>query len=85
MSEGGKLYERTKETANAVGFYENMPKLIAAVRAANIQVIIVPHHRWKEGDYKGWKHMNPSQIKANEDQDFADVMLPDFITSSILI
>ena len=48
-----------------------MPKLIAAVRTANIKVIIVPHHRWKEGDYKGWKHMNPSQIKANEDQDFA--------------
>jgi hypothetical protein len=22
MSEGGKLYERTKETAEAVGFYE---------------------------------------------------------------
>jgi nicotinamidase-related amidase len=48
-----------------------MPKLIAAVRRANIKVIIVPHHRWKEGDYKGWKHMNPSQIKANKDQDFA--------------
>jgi hypothetical protein len=30
------------------------------VRAAHIQVIIIPHHRWREGDYKGWKHMNPS-------------------------
>lgn len=71
MSEGGKLYERTKETANAVGFYDNMRKLIPAMRAAHIQVFIVPHHRWREGDYKGWKHMNPSQIRANEDQDFA--------------
>jgi nicotinamidase-related amidase len=71
MSEGGKLYERTKETADAVGFYDNMRKLIPAVRAAHIQVFIVPHHRWREGDYKGWKHMNPSQIRANEDQDFA--------------
>ena len=43
MSEGGKLYERTKETAKAVGFYDNMRKLIPAVRAAHIQVIIVPH------------------------------------------
>jgi hypothetical protein len=33
MSEGGKLYERTKETAYAVGFYDNMRKLIPAVRA----------------------------------------------------
>jgi nicotinamidase-related amidase len=71
MSEGGKLYERTKETAEAVGFYDNMRKLIPAVRAAHIQVIIVPHHRWREGDYKGGKHMNPSQIRSNEAQSFA--------------
>jgi hypothetical protein len=71
MSEGGKLYERTKETANAVGFYDNMRKLIPAVRAAHIQVFIVPHHRWREGDYRGWKYMNPSQIRANVDQNFA--------------
>jgi nicotinamidase-related amidase len=71
MSKGGKLYERTKETAEAVGFYDNMHKLIPAVRAARIQVIIVPHHRWREGDYKGWKHMNPSQIRSNEARSFA--------------
>jgi nicotinamidase-related amidase len=53
MSKGGKLYERTKETAEAVGFYQNMRKLIPAVRAEHIQVIIVPHHRWRESDYKG--------------------------------
>jgi nicotinamidase-related amidase len=71
MSKGGKIYERTKETAEAVGFYDNMHKLIPAVRAARIQVIIVPHHRWREGDYKGWKHMNPSQIRSNEARSFA--------------
>src|SRR5947208_14180337 len=70
MSEGGKLYERTKETAEAVGFYDNMHKLIRAVRAAHIQVIIVPHHRWREGAHKGRKHMNPSQIRANDDNVF---------------
>ena len=31
MSKGGKFYERTKETAEAVGFYDNMRKLIPAV------------------------------------------------------
>ena len=36
MSEGGKFYERTKETAEAVGFYDNMSKLVPAVRAAHI-------------------------------------------------
>src|SRR2546430_12206549 len=71
MSEGGKLYEATRETAEAVGFYDNMRKLIPAIRAARIQVFIVPHHRWREGDYKGWKHMNPSQVRGNQIQGFA--------------
>src|ERR1700687_3222268 len=70
-SEGGKLYEATKETAQAVGFYDNMRKLIPAIRAARIHVIIVPHHRWREGDYNGWKHMNPSQLRANQSHNFA--------------
>jgi nicotinamidase-related amidase len=71
MSEGGKLYEATRETAEAVGFYDNMRRLIPAIRSAHIQVIIVPHHRWREGDYKGWKHMNPTQVRANQTQAFA--------------
>ncbi len=71
MSEGGKLYEATRETAEAVGFYDNMRKLIPAIRAAGIQVLIVPHHRWREGDYKGWKHMNPSQVRGNQIHGFA--------------
>jgi nicotinamidase-related amidase len=71
MSEGGKFYEATKETAEAAGFYQNMRKLIAAIRAARIRVVIVPHHRWREGDYKGWKHVNPSQARVNQAQGFA--------------
>jgi nicotinamidase-related amidase len=71
MSKGGKSYERTRQTAEAVHFYDNMRKLIPAIRASHIQIIIVPHHRWKEGDYKGWKYMNPSQIRANQIQSFA--------------
>ena len=48
-----------------------MRKLIPAIRTARIQVIIVPHHRWREGDYVGWKHMNPTQVRANQSQGFA--------------
>jgi nicotinamidase-related amidase len=32
---------------------------------------IVLHHRWREGSYKGWKHMNPSQASVNQAQGFA--------------
>jgi nicotinamidase-related amidase len=71
MSQGGKLYEATRETAEAVGFYDHMRQLIPAIRAARIQVIIVPHHRWREGDYQGWKHMNPSQVEADQIHVFA--------------
>ena len=51
MSQGGKLYEATRETAEAVGFYDHMRTLMPAIRAARLQVIIVPHHRWRAGDY----------------------------------
>ena len=71
MSQGGKFYEATREMAEAVGFYDHMRQLIPAIRAARIQVIIVPHHRWREGDYKGWKHVNPSQVEANQIHAFA--------------
>ena len=71
MSAGGKFYEATRKTAEAVGFYDNMRKLIPAIRAARIQVIIVPHHRWRPGDYVGWKHMNPTQVRSNQSQGFA--------------
>jgi nicotinamidase-related amidase len=71
MSEGGKYYERTRETAESVGFYDNMRRLLPAVRAAGIQVVIVPHRHWREGDYQGWKHMNPSQARVNQSHAFA--------------
>jgi nicotinamidase-related amidase len=44
MSEGGKLYNVTKPTADAVGFYANMRKLIPAFRASGIQVFVVRFH-----------------------------------------
>jgi nicotinamidase-related amidase len=71
MSEGGKLYEATKETANAVGFYENMRKLIPAVRGAGIQVFIVPHHRSHKNDFENWIHVNPVQLDTKKRQAFA--------------
>jgi len=70
MSEGGKLYAATKSTANSVGYYENMRKLIPAVRAAGIQVFIVPHHRTRDDDFDKWLHVNPTQIETKKKQVF---------------
>ena len=64
MSDGGKMYKQTLETATEVGFYDNMRKLIPAVRAADIRVFIVPHHRAAKGDYDGWLAATSSQKGA---------------------
>ena len=41
MSEGGKLYELIKQTAEASGLFDNLRKLLPVVRSAGIQVFIV--------------------------------------------
>ena len=64
MSEGGKMYKQTLETATEVGFYANMRKLIPAVRAAGIRVFIVPHHKAVKGDYDGWYAVTSTQRGA---------------------
>lgn len=71
MSEGGKLYDAVRETAVAASFNENMRRLMRAIRAASIQVIVVPHRRWRPGDYEGWTHMNSSQAGVQKMQLFA--------------
>jgi len=59
MSEGGKLYEAIKPTADASGMFDNLRKIIPAARAAKIQIFIVPHHRSHAHDFDGWQHMTP--------------------------
>ena len=61
MSEGGKLYDAIKPTADASGLFDNLRKIIPSVRRAGIQVFIVPHHRSHEGEFDGWQHINMFQ------------------------
>lgn len=61
MSEGGKLYQAIKPTADASGMFDNLRRIIPAARAANIQIFIVPHHRSCAHDFDGWQHMTPFQ------------------------
>jgi nicotinamidase-related amidase len=85
MSEGGKLYNAIKETADASGMFANLRKLIPAVRATGIQVFIVPHHRSDAHghDYDGWQHVNMFQeqnkpIKAFEVGSWGGEFNPEF-------
>jgi nicotinamidase-related amidase len=61
MSEGGKLFNAIKETADASGMFGNLRKLLPKVRSAKIQVFIVPHHRSHPHDFAGWQHINMFQ------------------------
>jgi nicotinamidase-related amidase len=72
MSKGGKLYDVTKPQADAVGFYDNMRRLVPAIREAGIQVIIVPHHRTRPTDFDNWLHVNPTQIETKRKSCFED-------------
>jgi len=60
MTEGGKLYNMIKPTADASGMFGNMRKIIPAARAAGLKVFIVPHHRSdpQGRDYDGWQHLD---------------------------
>ena len=71
LSEGGKLYPHLKPIADEVGLLDNLRRLDGAVRAAGVQVVIVPHRRWEPGDYEHWDHPNPSQRKIMQGHLFA--------------
>lgn len=71
LSEGGKVSPLLKPIADEVGLLENLRRLDGAVRAAGIQVAIVPHRRWESGDYEHWDHPNPTQQKIMKHHHFA--------------
>jgi nicotinamidase-related amidase len=61
ISEGGKLWERARETIEGVELLKHTRELIAAADQAGIRRFILPHHRWRPGDYAGWEHISASQ------------------------
>ena len=53
LSEGGKAWPATKPTATTQGLLEHMQQALSAARTANLQVFIVPHRRYRPGDWEG--------------------------------
>lgn len=53
LSEGGKAWARTKETATTQHLLEHMTQALGAARARNVKVFIVPHRRYQPGDWEG--------------------------------
>jgi nicotinamidase-related amidase len=71
LSDGGKLWPMVEGVAKEVGLLDNLRDITAAVRRDGIPIFIVPHRRWEPGDYEGWDHPNPYQLKSGEMQVFA--------------
>jgi nicotinamidase-related amidase len=72
LSEGGKLWPKIKAVAEAVDLMPHLRALVSRARRLGIVVFYVPHRRWREGDYDGWRDPNPSQIAGDRAAEFAD-------------
>ncbi len=59
LSEGGKLNGPAKPVLDAVETLKHLREVVAATRAAGIQIFYVPHRRALPEDFKGWKHPSP--------------------------
>jgi nicotinamidase-related amidase len=71
LSDGGKLSGLAKPVADAVDTLKHLREVVAAVRAAGIQIFYVPHHRAQPTDFQNWKHATPHQLGAHKMQVFA--------------
>jgi ureidoacrylate peracid hydrolase len=64
ISEGGKVWDRLKEVAEANGCVRNMSQVLQAARNADIQVFYALHRQYRPGDYENWKSIAPIQQAA---------------------
>ena len=72
LSEGGKLWPQLEAVATEIGLLDNLRAVVGAARAAGIQVFVVPHRRWREGNYANWNYLNAYQAGGIEAQMFAE-------------
>ena len=61
ISEGGKLWERSRETIEGVQLLEHTRELLAIAREVGVVRFVLPHRRWRPGDYDRWEHLSSSQ------------------------
>jgi nicotinamidase-related amidase len=64
ISEGGKIWPRIKEVAEANNCVPHMLEVLTAARDAKLRVFFAMHHRYREGDYENWKFVAPIQRAA---------------------
>ncbi|MGW7546539.1 cysteine hydrolase [Streptomyces sp. NPDC054770] len=71
LAEGGKIWPSVSHVALDVGLLDHLRAVVAAARENGVHVFFVPHRRWREGDYDGWDHPNPTQQRVRRSHPFA--------------
>ena len=61
ISEGGKIWGRIKNVAEANHCVPNMLQVLSTARKAELRVFYALHHRYRPGDYETWKYVAPIQ------------------------
>ena len=61
ISEGGKIWPRIKNVAEANDCVPHMLAILHAARKARLLVFYALHHRYRPGDYETWKYIAPIQ------------------------
>ncbi len=61
ISEGGKVWDRLKNIAEANDCVPNMLQVLNAARKAELRAFYALHHRYRPGDYETWKYIAPIQ------------------------
>jgi nicotinamidase-related amidase len=71
ISEGGKIWDRIKQVAEANNCVPNMLQVLNAARSAGLRVFYAMHRRYRPGDYETWKYIAPIQRRGWETKAFA--------------
>lgn len=64
ISEGGKIWDRIKNVAEANNCVANMADVVNASRKAGLRVFYALHRQYRPGDYETWKYIAPIQKAA---------------------
>jgi nicotinamidase-related amidase len=70
ISEGGKIWNRLKQVAEANHCVPNMLQVLNAARKAELRVFYALHRRYRQGDYESWKYIAPVQKAALSSKSF---------------
>jgi ureidoacrylate peracid hydrolase len=64
ISEGGKVWDRLRDVAEANQCVAHMRQVLDAARGADIRIFYALHRRYRPGDYETWKYVAPIQKAA---------------------